>query len=262
MIGSILANRARADFREGEKMRTTELWAGVAAFALSTSAFATTVTVSWHSPLITPSPIDSVSWSGTSAAGSGSANAGRFNGTVTAFTAPLQAGDFVDSTSNFLAYCYDLLQTLHNGTYTVGSVNANTLNFLGAVDYVLNGNSNTWADINAWLHPSNGNIGAAIQVGIWKSLYETTGTWNLTTGDIHFSGLDAATAAEYALFRAAAENGSVNDLSSANAMALVSQDNQDVITGRRPRQQVPEPGSLLLLGLGAALAGWTARRKR
>ena len=72
--------------------------------------------------------------------------------------------------------CHDLRQGLHGGTYTVNySVDARTLDFLGAVNYVLNGNSNTWADINAWLHPSNGNIGAAIQVGIWKSLYETSG---------------------------------------------------------------------------------------
>src|SRR5512138_2278925 len=120
----------------------TQVWLGAAALALCTSAaVADTVTIHWASPVISPGPSDAISWSGSSIAGSGSAGSGRFHGTVTSFTGDLIPSDFVDSTGNLYAYCYDLLQFLHNGTYTVDyTIAPRTLDFLGAVNYVLNGN--------------------------------------------------------------------------------------------------------------------------
>ena len=129
------------------------------------------------------------------------------------------------------------------------------------LNYVLSGNSNTWLDSYAWLHSSDRNVTAAIQAGIWESVYDTSG-FDLASGNFTLTGLEAASASAYASFKAAVDNASVNDLPASLAMAFVNGDNQDVITGRRPRQQVPEPGSLLLLGLGAAMAGWSLRRKR
>ena len=52
------------------------------------------------------------------------------------------------------------------------------------------------------------------------------------------------------------------DLDARLVMVLESRGTQDVITGRRPQLDVPERGSLALLGLGAAVAGLARRRKR
>lgn len=242
-------------------MKSTARWIAVLAFAVSTSAAADTVTVSWASPVIQPNPADGISWQIIAPAHSGNTNAGRFVGHVTAFTGSLTSGSFVDSQANLLAYCYDLLQTLHSGTYTAVqySVNAATLDWLGAVNYVLNGNSNTWGDSYAWLHPGDRNVAAAIQVGIWDSLYD--GDFVLTTGNFRASSLEVATQTAYTAFFNALNT--ANDLPANLAMAFVGNDNQDVITGRRPGgEQLPEPGSLLLLGIAAAVAGWSLRRKR
>ncbi len=245
-------------------IKSTRLWLTAAALAISSSALADTVTVNWANPVISPGPSDAISWSGSSAAGSGSAGSGRFHGSVTAFTGTLVAADFVDSTSDLYAYCYDLLQYLHSGTYTVDyTIAPRTLDFLGAVNYVLNGNSNTWVDPYAWLHPANAAVGAAVQAGIWESLYDTSG-FELASGNFRLSHLEAGAVAQYALFKTAVADPGVNDLPSSLVMRFVSGDNQDVITARDPppppRRDVPEPGTLLLTGLGVALAGWRARR--
>jgi hypothetical protein len=242
-------------------MKSTARWIAVLAFAVSTTATADTVDISWASPVIQPNPGDGINWQIIAPAHSGGANAGRFVGQVTAFTGSLTSGSFVDSQANLLAYCYDLLQTLHSGTYhTVNySIGSATLNWLGAVNYVLNGNSNTWADSSAWLHPTNRNVAAAIQVGIWDSLYD--GDFVLNAGNFRASSLEAATLAAYNSFVAILNT--ANDLPGNLAMVFVDDDNQDVITGRRPGEhQLPEPGSLLLLGIAAAVAGWSLRRKR
>lgn len=48
----------------------------------------------------------------------------------------------------------------------------------------------------AWLHPVNGYQGAAIQLGIWESLYDTAGTWKLGDGDFKASGLENGSSAD------------------------------------------------------------------
>ena len=236
---------------------------GAAALALCTTSLADTVTIHWASSVINPGPSDAISWSGSSIAGSGSAGSGRFHGQVTSFTGSLVANDFVDSTGDLYAYCYDLLQYLHSGTYTVDyTIAPRTLDFLGAVNYVLNGNTNTWADPYAWLHPKNAATGAAVQAGIWESLYDTSG-FDLASGAFRLSHLEPAAATQYALFKTAVANAAVHDLPATFAMRFVSGDNQDVITARDPPPpHVPEPGSVALLGIAIAVAGWQVGRRR
>jgi hypothetical protein len=185
--------------------------------------------------------------------GGGSATAGRFVGNVTSFTG-LDAAEFVDGTSQLFAYCYDLGEYLGSNTYFVApGAAAKTLDFLGAVNALLGG------DAFAWLHVTDRNVAAAIQLGIWDSLYD--GDFNLATGAFSATGIDSATQSAFDAFIA---NLGAADLSASLVMVLLAEggsNGQDVITGRRQSTSVPEPGSLALLGL-AALAATITRRRR
>lgn len=190
--------------------------------------------------------------------------AGRFQGTVLTFSGVDQS-IFVDGLNDLYMYCYDVYEHINGGRVVDYTINLNgeldrTLDFLGAVNVVLNQSLASY-DKFAWLHPANGYVAAAIQLGIWESKYESdTNGWDLASGLFSATGIAAGTdqTATY-LGRFFSAMGNSASLDGKDVMTLESVGSQDMITGDPPGQ-VPEPGTLGLLA-AAGLGLLAARRK-
>lgn len=242
-------------------LRKTLIAAAVAVCAASAQADPATVTITFDNPIFsgTPAPsYDAVTIHYPLADGKSSTStavhAGRFQGTVNDFNG-VPESIFVDSVSDLWAYCYDVYSTISNGQkveYTINfdGVQARTLDFLGAVNHVLNtgGGDDPWA----WLKPENGYQAAAIQIGIWESLYESDENgWDIANGAFRATGLETDTMTALNQFFSALDDSTA--LESGHAMVLEAEGAQNMIVGDPVGGSVPEPGTLALLLAPAAL---------
>ncbi len=248
--------------------RTHKTLLAAAFAACSLGAQAATVTITFDSPIFngTAAPgYDAVSITHPTSPGPGSKTisvaAGRFQGTASNLVG-IDAGQFVDNINDVWMFCYDVYETIGHGQVVTYTVNFNgatdrTLAFLGAVNSVLGASASDEQKPYAWLHPTTAYEAAAIQLGIWESLYDTG--WDIVGGSFRASGLETATQTALSSYFGAI--GTASALERKFTMVLEASGGQDMITGDPPRNGVPEPGTLLLL-LVSAGAFATGRRRR
>lgn len=243
------------------------IFLGLALAGLAASSQAALVTVRFDNPIFSgvPDPaydFVTITYPKQFVTGSQSATAqaGRFQGTVLAYSSGVDPSIFVDNVNDLFMYCYDVYDHINHGQtvdYTInfGGENTRTLDFLGAVNAVLNQRMPAYGNF-AWLHPLTGAESAAIQLGIWESRYET-GDWNIAGGSFKATGIDPGTQTALNDFFGAIGNS--DSLDGKYVMTLEASGAQDMITGDPPAA-VPEPGTSALIG--AALAGiWLTRRR-
>lgn len=235
--------------------------------AAGAAASAATVHVQFDNPLfsgVAAPAYDAVSirypGQGGGASATASVAAGRFQGTASNLQG-IDPSVLVDNVADLYLYCYDLYEHVGNGWSVDYTVNydgeaARTLDFLGAVNAVLS-QGQAQVDPFAWLHPSNGLMAAAIQLGIWESKYDS-GDWRMGDGAFQATGLETQTASYLADFLAAMPGTAALD--GRYVMVLEAAGVQDMITGDPP-SKVPEPGTLALAAV-AGFAGLARRRRR
>jgi hypothetical protein len=214
----------------------------------------------------------------------GGANAGLFQGIAENATGGFDPNVLYRGPDDVLLYCVDLFQRINAGaapTYEVLALDDaspnilaagdghnvarnfdRTLDFLGALNVVLETSFGLGEGVYNWLNPTSGWMSGAIQVGIWESLYESD-QQGLNVGSGSFSVTKLSSQGSALLGTVFdAVNGAPNAfaydaLAPNQVLVLASSDYQDMIVGDPP-SPAPAPAPLFLIAGGLA---FLARRR-
>ena len=152
---------------------------------------------------------------------------------------------------SFVSFCNDLYQTLSFG----GGISGYTAIDSGVFAFQ---NPTASVDLNklftafGGVSTANSTNSAAFQVAVWEIVYETSGSYNLTSGNASFSG-DAA-----AIATAAGWLGALGSVDAVDVTVFHSDANQDVVSS----SPIPEPGTYAMMAAGLAAMGFVSLRRR
>lgn len=209
----------------------------------ATAASASPYQLNWNG-YHTPSP-QTVTFTSTSPLLSGTYNAGAFEFTST----DLGPAATVES---FTAYCIEITQTLVASASDYARIPFAAFSFSAATQNAIARLYSLPGAYSASLGSSVSS--AAFQLALWEIVTETSGTYDVASGSFQGYGAVSGVTLQASVLLASLASAVVDPNLSFNVWSSQAHQNYLQVTARSGGK-VPEPGSLLLVGLGlAALA--------
>ncbi|ODU21332.1 MAG: hypothetical protein ABS87_07160 [Sphingomonas sp. SCN 67-18] len=158
---------------------------------------------------------------------------------------------------DYFTYCADILNNIHTGSFDLisGSAFITDAAKRGQIITLL---SNTNPLLAAATGATAKNISAATQMAIWEVLYETSGTYSLSGGNLFITGGNSAAARTLADTYLANLSGLWTNDGSQQLSVLYAKKNQSQIF----LSAVPEPATWAMMIGGFGLVGGAMRRSR